>query len=67
MEIKTLYRQYASHRGVIAIRAELISENVISVHDYETRQFPNNIDALGMSADPNPSYVVAVSPNAVGI
>jgi hypothetical protein len=45
----------------------LISENVISVHDYETRQFPNNIDALGMSADPNPSYVVAVSPNAVGI
>jgi len=55
MEIKTLYRQYASHRGVIAIRAELISENVISVHDYETRQFPNNIDALaeaGYYTDP---------------
>jgi hypothetical protein len=55
MQIQTLYRQHDSIHGVIAIRAELISENVISVHDYETRQFPNNIDALaeaGYYTDP---------------
>ena len=55
MEIQTLYRLHPSHRGVLALRAELTAENTITVHDNFPRQFPNNIDVLaenGYYTDP---------------
>jgi hypothetical protein len=46
MQIQTLYRQHDSIYGVIAVRAQLIAENTITVHDTVQRQFPNDLDAL---------------------
>jgi hypothetical protein len=46
MQIQTLYRQHDSIHGVIAVRAQLIAENTIIVHDMVQRQFPNDLDAL---------------------
>jgi hypothetical protein len=56
MKIQTLYKPHPSHRGVLAIRAERISENIIRVDDpVEVRCLPNNIDVLaeaGYYTDP---------------
>jgi len=56
MKLQTLYMSHPSHRGVLAIRAERIAENIIRVDDpVLVRCLPNNIDVLaeaGYYTDP---------------
>lgn len=55
MRILTLYRKHDSIYGVLAVRAELVTPNIVNIHDNVQRQLPNNLDALaehGYYTDP---------------
>ena len=56
MGLKTLYRAHDSHRGVLAVRAELTADNCILIHDGpQAPELPNNLAALaeaGYFVDP---------------